>query len=205
VSATLAAIDAALLTALTALLHSGTATDAQPFAAVVRGWPPLDTKLLEILVGQTPGVILSWGRVKPQLVPNTDTILGTPQPEARSPETWTALVVLEEPREVDDATQGVTGLPGMFPLVDAVLGAVQGLAVAGTWQGRRVRVAEYGPAPTLSRRGEVYVAEVVIVAERTTPHVTDAAPAGSTPLEEIQGNNGPPDDLFDHGTADTSP
>lgn len=204
-SATLAAIDAALLAALVALQHNGTPSDVQPFAAVVRGWPPLDAKLLEILAAQTPGVILTWGRVKPQLVPNTDTILGTPQPEARSPETWTALIVLEEPREVDDATQGVSGLPGMFPLVDLVVGAVQGLAVAGTWQGRRVRVAEYGPEPKLSRRGEVYAAEVVIVAERTTPHVTDGPATGATPLDEIQGDNGPPGELFDHGTADTSP
>jgi hypothetical protein len=51
----------------------------------------------------------------------------------------------------------------------------------------------------------VYVADVVVVAERATPHVTDAAPDGATPLDEIQGDNGPPGELFDHGTADTSP
>lgn len=203
-SATLAAIDAALLAALAALQHNGTPSDAQPFAAVVRGWPPLDAKLLEILAAQTPGVILTWGRVKPQLVPNTDTILGTPQPEARSPETWTALIVLEEPREVDDATQGVSGLPGMFPLVDLVLGAVQGLAVAGTWQGRRVRVTEYGPDAKLSKRGEVYVTEVVVVAERTTPHVTDGPAAGAVPLEQMRGEHGPPGAYIDKSTVNTT-
>jgi glutamine amidotransferase len=134
-----------------------------------------------------------------------DTILGTPQPESRSPETWTIYVVHGETRDVDVALHGESAAPGVLPLVDAVLGTVQGLAVAGTWQGRRVRVADYGPHGALSQRGSVYVADVVVVAERATPHVTDAAPDGATPLDEIQGDNGPPGELFDHGTADTSP
>lgn len=199
---TLAAIDAAVMAALGALQHGGTASDAQPFACVTRGWPPIDAQLLQILQTQTPGVIVVWGRAKPQVVPGTDAILAeAAQPESRSPETWTALVVLEEPREIDDATQGVSGLPGLLPLVDAVLSAVNGLAVAGTWQGRRVRVTEYGPHAALSKRGEVYVAEVVIVAERTTPHVVDAANPDAVPLEQISGQNGPPTNTeLDHST-----
>lgn len=203
-SATLAALDAALLAALVALQHTGTASDTQPFACVCRGWPPIDAQLLQILQGQTPGIIVVWGRARPQIVPGTEVILAeSSQPESRSPETWTALVVLEEAREIDDATQGVSGLPGIFPLVDTVLGAVNGLAVAGTWQGRRVRVSEYGPHAALSKRGEVYVAEVVIVAERTTPHVTDAADPDAVPLEGMDGTNGPPTNRFDRSTVDT--
>jgi hypothetical protein len=202
--ATLAAIDAALFTALGTLVHTGTATAQRPFARAVRGWAPIDASLLT-LAPQSPAVILVWGRTKPQLVQASDTILGTPQPESRSPETWTIYVVHGETRDVDVALHGETAAPGVLPLVDAVLGTVQGLAVAGTWQGRRVRVADYGPHGALSQRGSVYVADVVVVAERATPHVTDAAPDGATPLDEIQGDNGPPGELFDHGTADTSP
>ena len=203
-AATLQALDAALYTALGNLVHTGTASAERPFARAVRGWAPVDGSLLT-LAPQSPAVILVWGRTKPQLVQASDTILGTPQPESRSPETWTIYIAHGETRDVDVALQGTTDAPGMLPLVDAVLGAVQGLAAAGTWQGRRVRVVDYGPNGALSQRGSVYVADVVVVAERTTPHVTDAAPDGATPLDEIQGDNGPPDDLFDHGTADTSP
>lgn len=201
---TLAVLDAAIYTALHALEHDGTPTDARPFARVCRGWLPINDTILQLLAPQTPGIILIWGRTKPQPVPGTETLLPeATQPESRSPEMWTALVVLEEPRDLDAAVQGATGSHGILTLLDAALAAVNGLVVEGTWQGRRVRVAEYGPHPTLSKHGSATVAELVIVAERATPHVVDAADPDAVPLEQIIGQNGPPTNTeLDHSTID---
>jgi hypothetical protein len=75
-------------------------------------------------------VILVWGRTKPQLVQASDTILGTPQPESRSPETWTIYVVHGETRDVDVALHGESAAPGVLPLVDELSRTARASTVA---------------------------------------------------------------------------
>lgn len=181
-AATLAAIDAALFAALAALSASPP-TDAQPFALVGRydGEPTKDG-LLEAMA-QFPCALLRWDDEK--AVRDVDT--AGPGSEDRGAGHWTVLVALEDPRAIDDALQGATGAPGLFALVDAVLGACNALQVAGLWRGRSVRYVDATPVRALTVRGVAYARAVRFEALRAAP--TAADPVVSTqPLTDVRGD-----------------
>lgn len=175
-AATLAQIDAALFTALQAL-ESGPPTDTQPFALVGRyagRWTR--EGVVAQCAAQYPAALLRQdreeGRRTVDGVGYNSQDVGTAR--------WTVLVVLQEPRAVDDAVQGATGVPGMLTLQGAVTGALNALVVTGLWHGGRtvryVRAADYEP---LIHLGVAYAREVVFEAQRV---VEDAA----DPVESTQ-------------------
>ena len=105
---TLAAIDAALYAALGVTQHSGTATDAAPFALVARYAGELSEEGIREAIAQYPAAVLRW-----------DTGLGARAIDAVegvedvATEAWTVFVALEEPREVDSALSATdTSAPG---------------------------------------------------------------------------------------------
>lgn len=198
-SLSLSAVDAALFARLRTLQHNGTPSALAPFARVVRGWLPIGQELLS-LASNTPSLIFVWGRARPELAAGT--ILG--DHEAHAADTWTVLVVADETRTVDDiVAANAPTRPSIHALVDLVLATVHGLALDGSWHGRRVRVPEYGPNAALSMRGSLYVADVVLAVDRIVPAVADA-PTGE-PLEDGVGELGPDGALFNDASIDFDP
>lgn len=182
----LGAVDAALYAALRTRAYESDAgpSPTAPFARVARAWLPFDPKLLS-LATPGPAVLLVWGRVRPEIA--VATALG--EHEAHAADTWTIVVAVDDSREIDDALVSGANWPSIYDLVDLVLETVHGLAVDGSWHGRRVRVAEYGPNAALSKRGSVYAADIVVTVDRSLPAVTDA-PQGEA-LELGEGTAGP--------------
>lgn len=179
----LAAIDAAIFAALTALGHAGTPSTGRPFSLVARhtgGWTR-DT--IQHVAGQYPVALLRANGANYTL--GADTLLG--DLEARAPEAWSVLVALEDPRGADEATQGADGVPGLLTLIDLVLGAVNALPCGAE---RNARAAGWRWVPELAREGVLSAAEVLFIVDRIPPSVTLAAPG--EPLEEIDGVLGPP-------------
>lgn len=192
---TLAAIDAALYAALAVTQHNGTATDAAPFALVGRYAGELTPDGIREASAQYPCAFLRWD--SGAATRTVDAVEGV---EDAAVETWTVLVAVEEPRAIDDAISATATLaPGALTLIDAVLGACNGLVFDGAWRDRRVRCAGYAPA--LVKRGEVYVYAVRFEAKRALPQLAlTVAQAGTgQDLTQIAG------DVDLEGTADTAP
>lgn len=180
----LATIDAALFTALSAAEHAGTLSADRPFALVARHTGPWTREALSHVVGQYPAALLRANGASYAAGPVT--ILGAS--ESRAPEGWSVLVAIEEPRSADDATQGADGVPGLLTLIDRALAALNGLEVAGAETFSRATGWRW--VPELARGGVLTAAEVLFTVERTPPSVT-AALAG-VPWEDADGGLGPP-------------
>lgn len=183
----LATIDAALLAALAVLGHTGTASDAQPFALVARHTGPWTREALQHVVGQYPACLLRPNGAAYGL--SGDTILG--DGEVRAPEGWSVLVALEDPRSADDALQGVSGAPGLLTLIDLALSRVNLLPVAGTDVERYARASGWRWVPELVRDGTVTAAEILLVVDRIPPSVAQLAPG--EPFERADGETHVPD------------
>lgn len=182
-TATLAQLDAALFAALGAL-QAGPPDDARPFALVGRYAGAFTPAGVEAqCLAQYPAALLRWSDETAERDVDT-TLAGDPEDRARS--VWTVLAVAEDPRAVDDGLAGAAGVPGVFALVDAVLGACNALLVDGLWHERRLRYVRAAPSAPLTHLGTTYAAEVTFEALRVAPGVT--APDATTPLTSLVGD-----------------
>ena len=118
-TATLSTIDTALFAALALGQHTGTPTSTEPFALVGRFAGEVSEQGIQEACAQYPSAFLRYdGGASTRTV---DAVEGT---EDAGLESWTVLVCLEEPRAVDEATQGSSPLtPGFLPLIESVLPA----------------------------------------------------------------------------------
>lgn len=200
----LAPLEAALFARLLTLQHEGAPTAERPFALVTRYAGPLTRDGLQTVCAQYPCLLVKRGRVKPRL-PVETTLHDF---ELVAGDVWTLVLVIEEPRTIDDAVQGVVPeLPGLLPLHDVVERTVNGLRLDGLWSQRPVHVSEYGELDLLTAQGLVYAAYVEVRADRSMEEAPSDDPAAH-PLDEITGGvNLPPDapQPSDPYTADTRP
>lgn len=190
-TASLADIDDALVTALSALVAEPQ-TESDPFAYVGRyagAVPPEGLQVFKFpcaLVrfnGETSTrVVKTWGG---------DT-------EETGTASWDVLVACEDPQSIDSGMRGTASAPGLLRLVDAALAAVNALAVTGLFQYQPVRYV--ATRPELVVRNAVYVYAVALEAVREAPQATNPDPAASLPyVNPIDG------DVNLEGTADAAP
>lgn len=194
--ATLAAIDAALYTALVATMHTGTATDALPFSLVARYAGEVTEDRLREACAQFPCALL-----RADANAGTRTVDAYEDVEDVGTESWTVLVGVEDPREIADAISATTtGVPGILTLTERVMEVLNGLILDGTWIDRRVRCVAYN-TPVLVDRGALYVYSLRFEVRRPLPQVTPTTAqlgTGQT-LTQIAG------DVNLEGTADAAP
>lgn len=194
--ATLADIDAALYTALSACQHTGTPSANLPFALVARYAGPTDPKSIREVVGQYPCALLRWEQGA--TTRTVDVVEGI---DDTGTERWSVLTALEEPRDIDDAIASTNAnAPGALMLVERVMAVLNGLIIDGLWRDRRIRVTEYG-VPELVTRGVVYVHATRFEARRELPQATPTVAQAGTAidLDQIAG------DVNLEGTADAAP
>ena len=101
---------------------------------------------------------------------------------------FTVFVGVNDPRGdgsaiLGDSTWPTSGSPGAMRLIDAVIGAVNKLLVAGLYQGGAVMFDSW--TPHWIRRGVAYVYAVRFVVKRVTPEATFPDP--SADLTDFQG------------------
>lgn len=184
--ATLAQIDAALFTALSTLLTDVTTgpTDARPFALVGRYAGRWTAEGVLAQCGALyPACLLRWPGEDAARTVQTQGYGGEDVGRGR----WHVLVVLQEPRAIDDAVQGAAGVPGALTLIGQVIGACNRLFVDGLWQGRAVRYLRAGEYEPLVHLGVAYAYEVVFEALRET-EAADPPADDSVPLVGIDGD-----------------
>ncbi len=174
-NATLADLDDALLTALTALV-AGPPTANAPFALAGRYAGPTTKKdLSNVCREQFPAVLLRFERESV-----TRDILTWAYSEERGESSWSVISVVEDPREVDEGMRGTTTSPGVMRCIDAALGAVNALAAANTYQGITLRAVE--TRPELVEGGVVYAYATRVAALRVLPQADNPDPAAGLPL-----------------------
>lgn len=190
-NATLASIDEAMNTALLALV-SGPPNVNTPFAVAARYAGPVTKKgLSNVCREQYPAVML---RFDGEAI--TRDILAWAYTEEVGDASWSVIVVVEDPREVDEGMLGNSTVPGAMRLIDSALGAVNALLVANTYQGISLRAAE--SRPELVEDGVVYAFSIRVTARRVVPQATNPDPAATLPyVQPIIGN----ENLID-GTGD---
>lgn len=178
----LADTDSAIYTALSALqinVTTGT-TSARPFAMVGRFAGSLDATSIREVVTQYPAALLAFGG---ETVTRTVNTIGG-DAEDRGVVRWTVYVAAEDARAIDDGTVGIAAAPGVYRLVDSVLGVLSGLPLDGAWFDRRLRCT--GTREALIARGELYVHAIDFEAMRALPQVTPTDT--SVDLVEIAGD-----------------
>ena len=183
-TATLASIDTALLTALAACVATPQTAPA-PFALVARYAGPVTREgLSRVCGGQYPAVLLRFDGEVPTRIVNT-LMAGI---EDRGVAAWSVIVVSEEPREIDDAMNAAAvGAPGILQMLDVAMGAINGLLVAGLYNERPARVTS--TAVELVEAGVVYAYTARIEAMRDLPLAANPDPgAGLSPLTPIVGD-----------------
>ena len=180
-SATLVSLDAILYTALAALLTDQTTgpTAGKPFACVGRYAGTVPPEGISEVGAQYPCALLRFNAED-----STRDVrgFGAASIEDRATASWSVLVAVEDPRDIADGMIGTNSAPGLLSLVDAVIGACNGLVVAGAHMQQATRYA--GVRAELVRRGVVYVYAVAFEAMRDAPlaTITDT----SSLVEEIR-------------------
>mgnify|MGYP003527058111 CR=1 FL=1 len=175
-NATLAEIDAALYTAIGALVL-GPPVAATPFAVAARDAGPVSKQgLSNVCREQYPAVML---RFDGETVARDILVWGAASEEVGDA-SWSVITVVEDPREVDDGMLGNANAPGALRLIDTALAAVNALNVANTYQGISLRAAE--TRPELIEDGVVYAYSTRLVARRVMPQATNPDPAAGLPL-----------------------
>jgi hypothetical protein len=173
-NATLADIDVAMNTALAALV-SGPPSANTPFAVAARYAGPVTKRgLSNVCREQYPAVLL---RFDGEAI--TRDVLTWAYSEEVGDASWSVIVVVEDPREVDEGMLGNASTPGALRLIDSALGAVNALLVANTYQGISLRASE--SRPELVEDGVVYAFAIRILARRVVPQATNPDPAAALP------------------------
>lgn len=195
-NATLADIDAAMYTAISALV-SGPPVAATPFAVAARyAGPVTKAGLSNVCREQYPAVMLRF---------DGETIVRDIQTWAYSEEvgeaSWSVITVVEDPREVDEGMLGNANAPGALRLIDSALGAVNALLVTNTYQGISLRAAE--TRPELIEEGVVYAYSTRIAARRVVPQADNPDPSTNLPL--LNPMDGDINLIVDPSAADVNP
>lgn len=190
-TATLAEIDAALYTALSALQTDQTTgpTSTRPFALVARyssdpgGGVSAGARGIVEACTQFPAALLRFDRE--ESARDVNVVVGDHEDVTRCQ--WSVLIAVEDPRGPDEAVAATTasGVPGMLVLTGAVMSALNGLTVSqGTWHWRRIQHTRTYPRLVNSGVLLVYGMEfsAIRVAESTAPADTSVA------LTEIRGD-----------------
>lgn len=172
----LAGIDTAMLTALAGKVVVPP-TSTRPFALAGRYAGPVTREgLSRVCGGQYPAVLLRFDGERATKI--VDVLEGV---EVRGVATWTVIVVLEEPRSVDDAINAAfAGAPGILQLLDAAISAVNGLIIPNeTWRDRPLQASV--TQPELVDEGVVYAYSTRIEALRDLPQAVNPDPAAGLP------------------------
>lgn len=183
--ATLATIDAAIYTAVSALQCpvNGIVADAQPFALVARHAGEVNRDTLQGYGAQFPLALVAFD------AESSARILGTVIGEAddRALGEWVVYVAVEEPRDTDSAVQGTAGVPGALMLIGQVIGVANQLTVAGLWNSRRVRYV--GTRAHLVIPGALYCYAVRFEAMRDAEFVElTAETIGAVDMTDVRGS-----------------
>ena len=182
-TATLASIDTALLTALADKV-AVPATALRPFALAARYAGEVTREgLSRVCGGQFPAVLLRFDGEQSRRI--VDVLASV---EDRGIATWSVIAVAEDPREVDSGINDTTvATPGVLQLLDAAMGAVNGLLVAGTYNERPLRCSDV--RPELVDAGVVYAYGARVEAMRDLPQAVNPDPAAGLPaLNPIVGD-----------------
>ncbi len=178
--ATLADVDAAMYTALSALV--ATPPDAtHPFASVIRFAGAVPPEGLP--APKFPCVAL---RFDDEVADFDVDVLS--DAESRSVATWSVLVQVDDPQDIDRGMVGngaALGRTGILRCLSAAVGACNGLRVDGTYRGRLLKYV--GARPEMVVRNGLYVYAARIAVRLYAPMATNANPY-TTGLEEIAGN-----------------
>lgn len=177
--ATLYDVDAALYAAL-ATLVSTPVTTQRPFASLIRfiGQVPPEG----LTAAKFPCVALRFD--EETAVFDVDALADA---EGASVATWSVLVQVDDPQEVDRGIVGNgtgAGQTGVLRLVYAALGVVSGLAIDGLYRGRRVKYVSTRPEVVV--RNGLYVFAAKLQARLWPPMA--ATPDTSSSLEEVRGD-----------------
>lgn len=175
-TATLASIDTAMITALqdTVAVPS---TAARPFALAARYAGEVTREgLSRVCGGQFPAVLLRFDGEQSRRI--VDVLASV---EDRGIATWSVIAVAEDPREIDSGINDTSAAsPGVLQLLDVAMGAVNGLLVAGTYNERPLRCADV--RPELVDAGVVYAYGARVEAMRDLPQAANADPGANLPL-----------------------
>lgn len=192
-TASLAAIDTALLAALSPLA-AGPPTTLAPFALVGRYAGPVTEEALREAGAQWPCALLRFDQETAARVVE----VWSGDSDDKAVASWTVLVGVEDPASLDDAMNSAAPRTGSLQLVGFVLSACNALVVADTWQGLTIRYAE--TRAELIKRGSVYVWGVRFETRRAVETATNPDPAADLPyVNPIDG------DVNLEGTADAAP
>lgn len=202
--ATLADIDATMYTALATLVATP-ATASKPFNSLIRFVGPVPGEGLP--AAKFPCVALRFDEETSDFDVNT-----VADAESESVATWSALVQVADPQDIDRGIVGNgtgAGQTGILRLVVSVQGVLNALAIDGTYRGRRLKYL--GTRPEQVVRNGIYVYAVRFAARLLPPLA--ATPDDSHDLDEVRGDVNLEDTLNDDAPgnpvvqfiADTTP
>ena len=175
--ATLASIDAALYTALATLVATPLTTSA-PFGSLIRFVGPVPGEGLP--AAKFPCVALRFDEETADF--DVDTVADA---ESRSVATWSVLVQVTDPQDIDRGMVGTgagAGQTGILRLVVTVQGALNALVLEGAYRGRRLKYT--GTRPEAIVRNGVYVYAVKFAARLLPPLAP--TPDDSHDLDEVR-------------------
>jgi hypothetical protein len=188
--ATLETIEAALFAALESLRVS--ATPSGPFVVVDRYAGEVTVAGIEAaILGKSPSALLAFEGSAPIGGEGAfvDTILHDIEIVERA--VWRIYVSVLDTRSVAAAQNGTIGQPGVLRCARHVKKALVGLRIPGLHAGDLVRLTEHKPWSI--KRG-AHIAHLIRVSTLSRVDLVEtAAPPGAVPLEEMHGENGPPD------------
>lgn len=200
-SATLDAIDAAILAALQTLRSADPLdpTPSLPFAYVGRYRGEVTREYgvdRETLGVETAALLALEGEAPEARQRETRTILkGSAETVARS--LWRVYVVVQRPDSADDSLKGDGTDLGVYALVDRTVSVLHGLPIAGLYQGERLRWLDTRPHLILPGQVSVYLVRLEAVRPLTAAPV--AMPAGTKPFAGVTL------DINSVGTSDPAP
>jgi hypothetical protein len=188
--ATLASIDAALYAALATLVATPLTTSA-PFGSLIRFVGPVPGEGLP--ASKFPCVALRFDEETADF--DVDVLADA---ESRSVATWSALVQVTDPQDIDRGMVGNgtgAGQTGILRLVVAVQGALNALVIEGAYRGRRIKYT--GTRAEAIVRNGVYVFAVKFAARLLPPLAP--TPDDSHDIDEVRA------DVNLEGTTDAAP
>lgn len=183
--ATLDTIDAALFTALAALQAVGaTLSAATPFRVVDRWYGAVSDKdgLATFVLDKLPCAVLALASDAGDN--DAETLAG--EAETRGRTAWVVFVAADDPRGPSQLLKG-SGTVGVYAMLDAVLAALNGLAVDNLLRATRVRWVS--TVPVSQRQGVGTVHGLTFRTDRSVATVT--YPDATVPLTSV----GTPGDL----------
>ncbi len=197
-------VEAALFAALLRLKKSPPVTVPTtapgPFVHVERyGGEATAEGVDSAFLGKLPAALLAFESAVPvgQDGAYVDTILHDVETVQRI--TWRVYVGVSDARGHAAGVVGFAGQPGVLKLARLVKEALVGLRITGLHGDDVVRFVDQKP---WSIRTGVHFLHIVRVSTLVALGGADAPTPAGAPLEQMRGEHGPPDDLFDKSSID---